>query len=63
MMVNLSSGSSDDWKPILRASYEVGSPDIYRFNHAINDLQYLNLKYQLMFVLTGDREDFSFQQS
>jgi hypothetical protein len=63
MMVNLSSGSSDDWKPILRASYEVGSPDIYRFNHAINDLQYVYLKYQLMFVLTGDREDFSFQQS
>ena len=62
MMVNLSSGSSDDWKPILRASYEVGSPEIYRFSHAINDLQYHHLKYQLMIVLTGDREDFSFQQ-
>lgn len=63
MMVNLSSGSSDDWKPILRASYDVGQPEIYRFNHAINDLQYHHLKYQLMFVLTGDREDFSFQQA
>lgn len=63
MMVNLSSGSSDDWKPILRASYEVGSPEIYRFNHTITDLQYHHLKYQLMFVLTGDREDFSFQQA
>ncbi len=63
MMVGLSSGSSDDWKPILRASYDVASPAIYRFNHAINDLQYHHLKYQLMFVLTGDREDYSFQQS
>ena len=60
MMVSLSSGSSDDWKTILRASYEVSFPEIYRFNHALADLQYNHVKYQLMFVLKGDQEDYSF---
>jgi hypothetical protein len=60
MMVSLSSGSSDDWKTILRASYEVSFPEIYRFNHALVDLQYHHIKYQLVFILRGDHEDYSF---
>jgi hypothetical protein len=63
MMVSLSSGSSDDWKPILRASYEVPSEKILEFSHAITDLQYTHLKYQILFTLKGEREDFSFLQS
>ena len=62
MMVGLNSGSSEDWKPILRASYELTFPEIYRFTHAITDLQYHHVKYQLMFVLKGDSEDYTFQQ-
>jgi hypothetical protein len=61
MMVSLSSGSSEDWKPILRASYELSFPEIYKFSNALTDLQINHLKYQLMFVLKGDREDYSFQ--
>lgn len=61
MMVSLNSGSSEDWKPILRASYELSFPEIYRFSNALTDLQIHHLKYQLMFVLKGDREDYSFQ--
>jgi len=60
MMVSLSSGSSDDWKTILRASYEVSFPEIYRFNHVLVDLQYHHIKFQLMFVLKGDHEDYTF---
>ena len=58
MIVGFNSGSSEDWKPILRASYEVTVPEVYRFNRAITDLQYVHLKYQLMFTLTGDREEY-----
>jgi hypothetical protein len=60
LIVGLNSGSSDDWKPILRASYEVPLSAVEQFNRAVIDLQYHHFQYELMFVLNGDREEFSF---
>lgn len=60
MIVGLSSGSSDDWKPILRASYEVPLSAVQQFSRAITDLQYHHFQHELMFVLNGDREEFVF---
>ncbi len=63
MIVGLNSGSSDDWKPILRASYEVPLTGIHRFNRTVTDLQYHHVQYEIMFVLTGDCAEFSFRES
>lgn len=60
LIVGLTSGSSEDWKPILRASYEVPLSAVEQFNRAVIDLQYRHFQYDLMFVLNGDREEFSF---
>jgi Gas vesicle synthesis protein GvpL/GvpF len=62
MMVGLNSGSSDDWKPILRASYEVPMSSVSQFNRAVIDMQYRHFQYDLMFVLNGDGEEFSFNE-
>jgi hypothetical protein len=62
MMVGLNSGSSDDWKPILRASYEVPLSSVSQFNRAVIDMQYRHFQYDLMFVLNGDGEEFSFNE-
>jgi hypothetical protein len=63
LIIGLNSGSSEDWKPILRASYEVSVPEVYRFNAAVADLQVVHLKYQLMFSITGEREDYALLRS
>jgi len=55
-IVGLGSGSSEDWKVILKASYEVAKRNIGRFNRAVTDLQYHHLQYELMLSLTGDRD-------
>jgi hypothetical protein len=55
-MVGLGSGSSEDWKVILKASYEVAKRDIGKFSRAVTDLQYHHLQYDLMLSLTGDRD-------
>jgi hypothetical protein len=61
MIVGLNSGSSDDWKLILKASYEVPLTGIHRFNRAVTDLQYHHVQYEIMFVLSGDCAEFSFR--
>jgi len=58
-MVGLGSGSSEDWKSILKASYEVPRESIGKFNRTITDLQYHHLQYDLMLVLSGEREYFT----
>ncbi len=63
MIVGLNSGSSDDWKLILKASYEVSLTGIHRFNRAVTDLQYHHVQYEIMFVLSGDCAEFSFRES
>ncbi len=59
MIVGLGSGSSDDWKPILKASYEVAPQNVQKFNRAITDMQYHHMVFDLMLSLTGDCENYS----
>jgi len=62
-IIGLGSGSSEDWKPILKASYEVNPSDQPRFFRAITDLQYHHLPLELMLSLTGNRDQFSLKVS
>jgi hypothetical protein len=61
-IVGLGSGSSDDWKLILRASYLIPQPFLQRFTQTVTDLQYRHILFEPMFALAGDRESFSFQR-
>jgi hypothetical protein len=62
-MVGLGSGTTDDWKPILKASYEVRPAHVQQLNRVITDIQYRHFLFELMLSLTGDRESYSFQGS
>ncbi len=61
VMVSLGSGSSDDWKLILKASYEVAQKNRPHFNRMVTDLQYHHMMFELMLALTGDVESYSFE--
>jgi hypothetical protein len=63
MIVNLGSGSSEDWKPILRASYELPPSRHQWFCRTVTDLQYRHFLFELMLQLDGDREAFIFPKS
>jgi hypothetical protein len=56
MIVGLGSGSSEDWKVILKATYKVPPRDIGKFNRAVTDLQYHHMQYDLMLAMTGKRD-------
>jgi hypothetical protein len=58
-IVGLGSGSSEDWKLILEASYEVKPGNQTKFFQAITDLQYRHLVIDLMLSVVGDAEPFS----
>jgi hypothetical protein len=62
MMVGFNSGTSDEWKLILKSSYEVRPSGIQAFNRAITSIQYRHFLFELMLSLDGDREPFSFQR-
>ena len=62
MIVGFNSGTSDEWKLILKSSYEVRPSGIQAFNRAITTLQYRHFLFELMLSLEGDREPFSFQR-
>lgn len=55
-MIGLGSGTSEDWKVILKASYEVPPRDLARFSRSVTDLQYHHLQYDLMLALTGNKD-------
>jgi len=59
MMVGFSSGTSDDWKPILRAKYLVPPSRVHKLHRAINDIQYRHMLFELMLTLTGDQAAFA----
>jgi hypothetical protein len=59
MMVGFSSGTSDDWKPILRAKYLVPPSRVHKLHRAINDIQYRHMLFELMLALTGDQAAFA----
>ncbi len=61
-IVGLGSGSSEDWKVILKASYDVPKRDIARFSRAVTDMQYHHLQYDLMLALTGNQEHFTLRR-
>lgn len=60
-MVGLGSGTSDDWKLILQATYLVsGAVGYQRLFRSVTDLQYRHILFEPMLSVTGDVEDFSF---
>lgn len=61
MMVGLGSGSSEDWKPILKASYEAPGPAALKLFRGITDQQYHHMMFDLMFSVTCDAEPFVFE--
>jgi hypothetical protein len=63
IIVGLGSGSSEDWKLILEASYEVKESNQTKFFQAVTDLQYRHLVIDLMLSVAGDAEPFSFTPS
>jgi hypothetical protein len=58
-MVSPGSGSSRDWKVILKASYEIRSTILRRFQRLLTDLQYQHFLQELMISLAGDVEEMS----
>ncbi len=60
MMVGLGSGSSEDWKLILRASYEAPGSAAIKLFRGITDLQYHHMMFDLMLSVSCDTEPFVF---
>lgn len=58
-IVSLQSGSSEGWKQILRAAYEVSPTMTSRFHRMVTDIQYEHLLLELMISLSGDVESIS----
>lgn len=63
MMVGLGSGSTEDWKMILKASYEVLPERMQHFYRAVTDVQYQYVIFDLMLSLAGKREFYSFART
>jgi hypothetical protein len=61
MMISLGGGTSEDWKLILKASYEVTPSQLPAFNRVVTDIQYRHFPFDLMLAVAGEREPFSFQ--
>lgn len=61
MKISLGGGTSEDWKLILKASYEVSPSRFYEFNRIITDIQYRHFTFDVMLAVAGEREPFSFQ--
>ena len=61
-IVGFSSGSSDDWKLILKATYQVPASRVQKLSTAVTDLQYRYFLFELMLSLTGDTASFSFRK-
>lgn len=62
-IVGLGSGSSEDWKLILEATYEVKAGNRTKFFQTVTDLQYRHLVIDLMLSVAGDAEPFSLSAS
>jgi hypothetical protein len=62
-IVGFSSGTSDEWKLILKAWYEVPPSRVQRLNRAITDIQYRHFLFELMLSLTGDQTEFDFPKT
>ena len=60
MIVSLGSGSSEEWKPVLKASYEATGSTAAKLFRAVTDLQYRHIMFDLMFSVSSDAEPFAF---
>ncbi len=58
-MVGLASGSSEDWKPILKASFEVPAGRFTRFAQAVVDCQEAHAMFEPMLSVVGGPGSFS----
>lgn len=63
MIVGLGSGSSEEWKPILKAAYEVKENNVKAFNRTITDVQYHHIVFDLMIAVAGKRETYAFRRA
>jgi hypothetical protein len=61
-IVGLGSGSSEDWKLILKGAYFIPKKEIAKFNRAVTDLQYHHMQYELMLTLTGNKDYISLRR-
>ncbi|MGA9115997.1 MAG: GvpL/GvpF family gas vesicle protein, partial [Bacteroidota bacterium] len=57
-LIGLGGGSSEDWKLILRASYDLSGSRNPAFARGVADLQYRHLMEELMLAVTGDADAF-----
>jgi len=62
MMISLGGGTSEDWKQILKASYEVPPSRLPAFNRVVTDIQSRHFAFDMMLVVAGERKPFSFQE-
>jgi hypothetical protein len=58
-MVNLGSGSSEDWKPILKASFDVPTSRFGQFARAVVECQDVNAMFDPMLAVAGGPGSFS----
>ncbi len=61
-IIGLGGGTSDDWKVILKASYEVPPSRQARFHSMVSESQYRHMLFEIMLKITGNVESFSFQE-
>jgi hypothetical protein len=61
MMISLGGGTSEDWKPILKASYEIAPERVQEFGRIVTDLQYRHFMVDIMITINGEHAPFSFQ--
>jgi hypothetical protein len=57
-MVGLSSGYSEDWKLIMKSSYEVRNQDVQRLFRAVTEIQYHHMLLEIRLSVSGNRETF-----
>ena len=62
-IIGIGGGSSENWKPILKASYDVKTSQLPSFYRKVTDLQYQYILFDLMFSLRGNREAYSFSEA
>ena len=60
-MIGLGSGTTDDWKTILKASYEVPPSRLQRFHSAVSESQYRHMLFEIMLSMAGNVESFTFR--
>jgi hypothetical protein len=61
MIITLGGGTSEDWKLILKASFEVAPERYPAFIRTVTDIQYRHFTADIMLAVSGEHDPFSFQ--